>query len=42
MAKFYAVYKGKSGSPKILNSWDECKAKVICTIQIKSNQRRNH
>lgn len=29
MAKFYAVYKGKSGSPKILNSWDECKAEVI-------------
>ena len=29
MAKFYAVYKGKSGNPKILNSWDECKAEVI-------------
>ncbi len=29
MAKYYAVYKGKSGIPKILTSWDECKAEVI-------------
>lgn len=29
MAKYYAVYKGKSGVPKILTSWDECKAEVI-------------
>lgn len=28
-SKFYAVYKGKSGSPMILNSWDACKAEVI-------------
>ncbi len=29
MAKYYAVYKGKSGVPKILTTWDECKAEVI-------------
>lgn len=29
MAKFYSVYKGKSGTPKILRTWDECKAEVI-------------
>lgn len=29
MAKYYAVYKGKSGVPKILTSWDECKSEVI-------------
>lgn len=27
--KYYAVYKGKSGSPKIFTSWDECKKEVI-------------
>lgn len=29
MAKFYSVFKGKSGIPKILTSWDECKKEVI-------------
>lgn len=29
MGKFYSVYKGKSGSPKIFTTWDECKAEVI-------------
>lgn len=29
MAKFYAVAKGKSGVPKVLNTWDECKKEVI-------------
>ena len=29
MAKYYSVYRGKSGLPKILRSWDECKAEVI-------------
>ncbi|SFU50565.1 ribonuclease HI [Clostridium sp. DSM 8431] len=29
MTKYYAVYKGKSGVPKILTTWDECKAEVI-------------
>lgn len=29
MAKFYSVYKGKSGAPKIFTSWDECKREVI-------------
>ena len=29
MAKFYAVVKGKSGNPQILNTWDECKKEVI-------------
>lgn len=27
--KYYAVYKGKSGAPKIYTSWDECKKDVI-------------
>lgn len=27
--KFYSVYKGKSGEPKIFTSWDECKKEVI-------------
>lgn len=27
--KYYAVYKGKSGAPKIFTSWDECKKEVI-------------
>lgn len=27
--KYYAVYKGKSGLPKIFTSWDECKKEVI-------------
>ena len=27
--KYYAVYKGKSGAPKIYTSWDECKKEVI-------------
>ena len=29
MAKYYSVYKGKSGTPMILTSWDACKAEVI-------------
>lgn len=29
MAKFYSVYKGKSGESKIFTSWDECKKEVI-------------
>ncbi|MGG7178713.1 viroplasmin family protein [Clostridium paraputrificum] len=29
MAKYYSVYRGKSGTPKILRSWDECKEEVI-------------
>lgn len=28
MAKYYSVYKGKTGVPKILRSWDECKDEV--------------
>ncbi|WP_370649744.1 viroplasmin family protein [uncultured Clostridium sp.] len=27
--KYYAVYKGKTGEPKIFTSWDECKKEVI-------------
>lgn len=27
--KYYAVYRGKSGAPKIFTSWDECKNEVI-------------
>ncbi|MEN8078712.1 ribonuclease H family protein [Clostridioides difficile] len=27
--KYYAVYRGKSGAPKIFTSWDECKKEVI-------------
>lgn len=27
--KYYAVYKGKSGAPKIFTSWNECKKEVI-------------
>lgn len=27
--KFYSVYKGKSGEPKIFTTWDECKKEVI-------------
>lgn len=27
--KYYAVYKGKSGAPKIFTSWEECKKEVI-------------
>lgn len=26
--KYYSVYKGKSGSPKIFRTWDECKKEV--------------
>lgn len=26
--KYYSVYKGKSGVPKIFTNWDECKAEV--------------
>lgn len=26
--KYYSIYKGKSGVPKILRSWDECKEEV--------------
>ena len=29
MAKFYAVFKGKSGGNKIYTSWDDCKKEVI-------------
>lgn len=29
MAKYYSIYRGKSGTPKIVNTWDECKAEVI-------------
>ena len=29
MTKYYSVYKGKSGAPKIFTSWDECKKEVI-------------
>lgn len=29
MAKFYSVYRGKSGTPKIFTSWEECKKEVI-------------
>lgn len=28
-SKFYSVYKGKSGVPMILRSWEECKKEVI-------------
>ncbi|MGL5478707.1 MAG: viroplasmin family protein [Clostridium sp.] len=28
-SKFYSVYKGKSGVPMILRSWEECKNEVI-------------
>ncbi|PRR82350.1 viroplasmin family protein [Clostridium vincentii] len=28
MAKYYSVYRGKSGVTKILRSWDECKEEV--------------
>lgn len=27
--KYYAVYRGKSGAPKIFTSWDQCKQEVI-------------
>ncbi|MGL5414729.1 MAG: viroplasmin family protein [Clostridium sp.] len=27
--KYYSVYKGKSGEPKIFTSWDACKKEVI-------------
>lgn len=27
--KYYAVYRGKSGAPKIFTTWDECKKEVI-------------
>ena len=27
--KYYAVYRGKSGAPKIYTSWDECKTDFI-------------
>lgn len=29
MAKYYAVFKGKSGGNKIYTSWEECKKEVI-------------
>ncbi|MDS0525081.1 ribonuclease H family protein [Clostridium sp. SHJSY1] len=29
MAKYYSVYRGKSGVSKILTSWEECKEEVI-------------
>ena len=28
-SKYYSVYKGKSGTPMILRSWDECKSEVV-------------
>ena len=31
--KYYAVYKGKSGAPKIFTSWDECKKEVKMCIR---------
>lgn len=27
--KYYAVYRGKSGAPKIFTSWDQCKQEVL-------------
>lgn len=27
--KYYSVYRGKSGTPKIFKTWDECKKEVI-------------
>lgn len=27
--KYYAVYRGKSGAPKIFTNWDQCKQEVI-------------
>lgn len=29
MAKFYSVYRGKSGTPKIFTNWEECKKEVL-------------
>ncbi|MBD7913035.1 MULTISPECIES: ribonuclease H family protein [Clostridium] len=29
MTKYYSVYRGKSGIPKILTNWEECKKEVI-------------
>lgn len=29
MAKYYSVYRGKSGIPKIFTNWEECKKEVI-------------
>lgn len=29
MSKYYSVYRGKSETPKIVRTWDECKAEVI-------------
>ena len=29
MSKYYSIYRGKSGSPKIVRTWDECKEEVI-------------
>lgn len=29
MSKYYSIYRGKSGVPKIVRSWDECKEEVI-------------
>lgn len=29
MSKYYSIYRGKSGAPKIVRTWDECKAEVI-------------
>jgi len=33
--KYYAVYKGKSGAPKIFTSWDECKKEGLKGLYIK-------
>lgn len=29
MAKYYSVYRGKSGTPRIFTNWEECKKEVI-------------
>lgn len=29
MSKYYSIYRGKSGAPKIVRTWDECKEEVI-------------
>lgn len=29
MAKYYSVYRGKSGTPKIFTNWEECKKEVV-------------
>ena len=29
MSKYYSIYRGKSGIPMIVRTWDECKEEVI-------------